>query len=68
MAIHEFECRRCGMEFEFIKVRSDEVAECPKCEAKGEEYLEKKFPTQVTHILEGTGWARDGYSSKRKRK
>jgi putative FmdB family regulatory protein len=67
VAIYVFYCRRCETEFEFMKIRSDEVVECPKCEATGEKHLEKKLPTKVSHSLKGGGWYRDGYSGRKKK-
>jgi putative FmdB family regulatory protein len=61
MAIFRYLCRICNIEFEFMKIRSDEVAECPKCETKGEENLERQIPQGTSHILKGSGWARDNY-------
>lgn len=51
-----------------MKIRSDEVAECPKCEATGDDHLEKKVPTRVSHSLKENGWSRDGYSSSKGKK
>ncbi len=68
MAIHRYNCRRCEIEFEFMKIRSDEVVECPKCASRGDEHLEKLISNKVSHVLKGNGWARDGYSSRKGKK
>lgn len=60
MAIHDLKCVRCGTEFEFMKIRSDDVAECPKCEATGEENFEKKPPTGIGLDFRGPNWAGKG--------
>ena len=67
MPIYRYECRPCKHEFEFMKVRSDDHVQCPKCASKGEENFEKLVPTKVSHILKGTGWARDKYAGKRRK-
>jgi len=56
MPIYEFKCLKCGTEFEFFKLRSDEVAECPNCKAKGAKNLEQKVSTGTGFILKGRGW------------
>jgi len=60
MPIHEFKCRNCGLEFEFLKIRSDETVACPKCQAKGEGNLEKKPPKGVGLDFKGPNWAGKG--------
>lgn len=66
MAIYDFICARCEYKFEFFKVRSDEIAECPKCGATGEKNLRKQISTGVSHSLKGHGWFKDGYRGKKK--
>lgn len=61
MPIYEFKCRNCGQEFEFLKIKSDETVQCPKCQAKGEGNLEKKPPKGTSFTLKGKGWYKDGY-------
>jgi len=59
--INDYKCKQCGIEFEYLSVRSDDKPECPKCEAK-EDQLEVKIPTKTSFILKGKGWEKDGYS------
>lgn len=40
MPIYEYDCLECGHRFEFLAIRSDERAACPKCES---ERIEKAF-------------------------
>ena len=61
MPIYRFTCRDCSNVFEFLKIRSNEVAECPKCNAKGEDKLEKHLSGGTSFKLKGDAWARDGY-------
>lgn len=62
MAIHDFKCLTCGTEFEFMKIRSDERVECPKCEEKEESKLEQLISKDTSFILKGGGWFGDNYS------
>lgn len=59
--IYEFKCRNCQLEFEFLKIKSDEVAQCPKCQAKGDGNLEKKVPKGTSHIFKSGKWFKEGY-------
>ncbi len=56
---------RCGREFEYIQVRSDDI---PKCERCGSKLLEKLFAPKVSHILKGDNWAKDSYGLKKSKK
>lgn len=67
MPIYEFECQKCKTEFEFFKIRSDEVPECPTCASKGEEFLKRLVSKDTSHSLKGGGWFKDGYGSSRKK-
>lgn len=61
MPIYDFRCVSCGHEFEFMKFKSDDHAQCPKCGAKGDGNLEKKPPKNTSFKLKGRGWYKDGY-------
>ncbi|MFW5781750.1 MAG: FmdB family zinc ribbon protein [Candidatus Muiribacteriaceae bacterium] len=34
MPLYTYTCNDCGKKFEFLKIRSDETAECPECKSK----------------------------------
>lgn len=57
--INDYKCKKCGKEFEYMSVRSDDRPEC-ECGAKEEE-LEKQIPKETSFVLKGKGWARDNY-------
>lgn len=59
MPIYDLKCIRCGTEFEFMKIRSDETVQCPKCEAVGKD-LEIKPPKGVSLDFKGPNWAGKG--------
>lgn len=60
--ITDYKCLTCGIEFEFLKVRSDEVVECPKCEEKRPEKLIRATVHKGgSFALKGRGWYKDGY-------
>ncbi len=53
MPIYEYECRRCGHDFETIQRFSDKpLRKCPEC---GKLSLRKKISAAAFH-LKGTGW------------
>lgn len=60
MPIFEFKCRNCGHEFEFLKIKSDDHAQCPNCAVKGDGNLEKKVSTGTSFQLKGDNWAQKG--------
>ena len=49
------------MEFEFIKIKSSDKVECPKCEEKDEKCLKRSEVNKSNFILKGGGWAKDRY-------
>lgn len=63
MAIYDFKCRNCKHEFEFMKIKSDEHAQCPKCGATGSGNLEQLPPKNTSFSLKGKGWYKDGYGN-----
>ena len=64
MPINDYKCETCGIVFEFSKIRSDEVVECPKCQERDGRKLIKQLPTGTSFSLQGTGWYRDSYRGK----
>lgn len=66
MPYYDFKCRQCGTEFEFLKLHSEEVVECPECKAQGPKNLEKQVSKGTSFSLKGGGWYRDGYGKGRK--
>ena len=57
----DFECKSCGCEFEFFKIRSDETVKCPACDEERPENLEQKVAKETGFALKGKGWYKDGY-------
>jgi putative FmdB family regulatory protein len=64
MPIYEYQCKKCEKDFEVFytsqsAVKKEEKMEtCPHC---GATEKKKKVSTGTSHVLKGTGWARDGY-------
>lgn len=61
MPIYEYECQTCH-EITTITENSNKVKSFIKCEHCDCEA--KKIISKSTFILNGTGWAKDGYSGK----
>lgn len=61
MAIYQYHCETCGIEFEFMKIRSNDIVECPKCEEKNEKKLKRFEVNKSNFVLKGRGWAKDRY-------
>ena len=59
MPIYEFECPHGTITEKLVHVNTEEI-DCPQCHLKA-----KKILSPSRFILKGTGWERDGYSSKR---
>jgi putative FmdB family regulatory protein len=57
--IYDLKCIRCGHEFEFMKLKSDEIAICPKCDAAGKD-LEIQVAKGVSFDFKGPNWAGKG--------
>jgi putative FmdB family regulatory protein len=65
MPIYEYECAKCGHEFEREQRMSDPpVKTCPKC--KGRKVT--KLISRSSFVLKGGGWYADGYSDPGKKK
>jgi len=59
MPIYEYQCTKCGHEFEVLQKFSDApLSTCPKCKGKV-----KKVISNTSFVLKGSGWYADGYSS-----
>jgi len=48
MPIYLYQCTECKEEFDFFHMKSDDVAQCPKCDCKD---LTKLPTTHVTEIF-----------------
>jgi putative FmdB family regulatory protein len=60
MPIYEYECGKCGHEFELEqRITEDPVKTCPKCRAR----KVKRLISQTSFVLKGGGWYSDLYSS-----
>jgi len=57
MPIYEFECPKGTITEKLVKIDSKEI-ECPKCHKRA-----KRIMSPFTFVLQGSGWAADGYSS-----
>lgn len=63
MPIYEYECDKCGHEFEREQRMSDPpVKTCPKC--KGRRVT--KLISRSSFVLKGGGWYADGYADSKK--
>ena len=60
MPLFEYECRKCGHEFERLvgSLERERSQPCPKCKAKES----KKRISRTSFLLKGGGWASDGYA------
>lgn len=64
MPIYEYHCGKCGKDHETMRKFSDKPLKiCPSCGGK----LEKKLSLSGFQ-LKGSGWYKDGYSSKKPEK
>ena len=61
MPIYEYECLHCKHVFEFLVINTkyDNVS-CPKCNS-----LCQQIVSTPNFHLKGSGWSKDGYSSKK---
>ncbi|MDE0886005.1 MAG: zinc ribbon domain-containing protein [Myxococcota bacterium] len=63
MPIYEYECTKCGHEFEREQRMSDApVKTCPEC--KGRKVT--KLISRSSFVLKGGGWYADGYADSKK--
>jgi len=56
MPLYEYECEKCGHQFDQIVKFDADPPPCPECEGKT-----KKKVSQSSFQLKGGGWAKDGY-------
>ena len=63
MALYEYECKKCGHQFEVLtKKPTDKMEKCPKCKS-----LADRLMSPNSFILGEKGkvtWANKGYSNK----
>lgn len=64
MPTYNYQCIDCNHEFEEMHSVTEEVQECPKCKSEGKQSSKPKrlISKGTTFILNGGGWAREGYS------
>lgn len=60
MPIYEYECERCGNEFEKFHKYNKEVSKCPKCNSNN---INKKISRNVNVIFRGSGFYETDYES-----
>ena len=60
MPVYEYQCKKCGREFEYQQRMSD--PEKTLCEACGAEALERMI-SRTAFALKGGGWYKDLYAS-----
>ena len=62
MPVYEYQCGRCGVEFEREqRITDDPVKTCPECRSR----KVKKLISQTSFVLKGSGWYSDLYSSQK---
>lgn len=61
--IYVYRCEMCGLEFDHIKVKSEEKPHCPRCNSSGSL---TPLIGKTTFQLKGETWHRDGYANKKK--
>jgi len=63
MPVYEYECEKCGHDFEREQRISDPpVKTCPACRSR----RVRKLISRSSFVLKGGGWYADGYSDTRK--
>lgn len=64
MPIYEYQCKKCGYQFEKIQKMTDEPCRtCPECEADEVQ----KMVTSPAFQLKGTGWYVTDFRDKQKK-
>jgi putative FmdB family regulatory protein len=60
MPIYEYQCRKCGHEFEREqRIVEDPIKKCPACKSN----QAKRLISKTSFVLKGSGWYSDLYSS-----
>lgn len=60
MPLYEYVCKKCNKPFEIMQKMSESGnAKCPGCGGRGEKQI-----SASGFQLKGSGWYKDGYSSK----
>ncbi len=60
MPTYEYQCQKCGFEFEREqRITEDPIKTCPKCRSR----QAKRLLSAPGFILKGGGWYADGYGS-----
>jgi len=60
MPIYEYQCQKCGHEFEREqRIVDDPIKKCPACKAN----RAKRLISKTSFVLKGGGWYNDLYSS-----
>jgi len=60
MPIYEYQCQKCGHEFEREqRIVEDPIKKCPACKAN----RAKRLISKTSFVLKGGGWYNDLYSS-----
>lgn len=60
MPIYEYQCQKCGHEFEREqRIVEDPIKKCPSCKAN----KAKRLISKTSFVLKGSGWYNDLYSS-----
>lgn len=60
MPTYEYQCEKCGHEFEREqRITDDPIKTCPKCKAA----KAKRLISATSFVLKGSGWYSDLYSS-----
>lgn len=59
MPIYQYKCETCDLEFEEVRAIKDPPLEkCQRPECKGKP---KRLISRTSFVLNGGGWAKDGY-------
>jgi len=63
MPLYDFKCEHCDKEHELLVKLDAKAPECPSC---GRSMI--RLMSATTFILNGSGWAKDNYGLKTKKK
>jgi len=63
MPTYLYSCEQCNQQFEVEHKMSEELEECPKCKENGLPLSKpKRLISATSFVLNGGGWAKEGYS------